>query len=61
MHPTAARYLVESRQSDLRAEAARERLVSEARRASRGKRSRETSTGFLATTRQLLASIAAAA
>ncbi len=58
MHPTTARYLVESRQSDLYAEAARERLAREVREATRQDRT-SRSTGVLAATRHLVLSLLA--
>jgi hypothetical protein len=61
MHPTTAQYLVQSRQSDLYAEAARERLARQAREAARQNRKPSGSTGFLAATRQLASSLLAVA
>lgn len=55
MHPTTARYLVESRQNDLRAEAARERLASQVRRAAAADHSAPATSGVLAATRLLVA------
>jgi hypothetical protein len=61
MHPTTARYLVDSHQSDLMAEAARERLARQAREATRQSRKPSRTVGFLAATRQFVSSILAIA
>lgn len=61
MHPTIARYLVESHQSDLYAEAARERLASEVRAASRRERTAPATSGLRAAARQLVSSLLAIA
>lgn len=62
MHPTTARYLVDSRHADLRAEACRERLANESRRArAQRKGPSEDGTGMVAAIRTALRFRAAAA
>jgi hypothetical protein len=65
MHPTTAKYLIESRQSDLYAEAARERLASEVRAAARRERTApakaQPPAGIVAATRRLVLSLLALA
>ena len=57
MDPTTARYLVDSHQSDLLAEADRERRARQAREASRRDRRPSRPAGLIAATRQFVASL----
>jgi hypothetical protein len=59
MDPTTARYLVDSRHADLRAEAAAERMARQGRRDARS-RSSARATGLIVSTRSLVATLLAA-
>jgi hypothetical protein len=61
MHPTTARYLVGAHQSDLYAEAARERLARQVRDSTRRQRPEPARTRLVAVTRRRLVSLFATA